>query len=99
MDQLKKTADDCLENAVKMDKRFDDWLLYTCELHAACVGIESTDEEKLQATAISLAVENTRFDQQKIAVADAKEASEKLKKQLDVASEAFKKASDKFPSG
>ena len=99
MTTLKQTADNCLTHAVAIDKKFEHWLMYTMELHAACIGTQSSDEEKLRATSISLVVEQSRFDSQNIQVADAKAASEKLGRQVDVASEAFKKASDNFPSG
>ena len=99
MTTLKKTADNCLAHAVAIDAKFDHWLMYTMELHAVCIGTQSSDEEKLRATSISLIVEQSRFDSQKNNVKDVKAASEKMGKQLDVASEAFKKASDNFPSG
>lgn len=73
--------------------------MFTCELHAACVGTESSTAEQLRATEIGLAVEQSRFDTQKNTVAEAKAASERLGKTLDTTTEAFKKASDEFPSG
>ena len=99
MTTLKRTADNCLAHAVAIDEKFEHWLMYTMELHAACIGTQSSDEEKLRATSISLLVEQSRFDAQKDTVEVAKETSKTLEKQLNVASEAFKKASDNFPSG
>ena len=99
MSQLKSSADECLGKAMKLDKRFEDCMLCTCEVYAACVGTESSEMENFQAIAISLAVENLIFDQQKNTIADARAASDKLGKQMDGVSEAFKKASDNFPSG
>lgn len=89
---LKTIADSCLRHAQMIDKKFEKWLMYTIELHAACVGTKSLNEEESRASSINLVVEQTRFDIQKSNVADAKAASEKLGKQLDV-------ASDDFPTG
>lgn len=99
MDTLKIIADNCLTRAVAMDQKFENWLMYTMELYSVCVGTRSSDEEKLKATALSLVVEQTRFDSQTDTVKQAKATSEKLGEQLSVASKAFKKASDNFPSG
>ena len=99
MTKLKKIADNCLTFAVTIERKFEDWLMYTMELYLACIGTHSSEEEKFNATSISLIVEQSRFDSQNDTVAEAKAASEKLGKQMDVVSELFKKASDKFPSG
>ncbi|KAI1869369.1 hypothetical protein JX265_006459 [Neoarthrinium moseri] len=48
---------------------------------------------------INLVAEGSRLDYQKSTVEEAKKAHEELGKQVGVASEAFKKASDEFPTG
>jgi hypothetical protein len=99
MDNLKTVSDDCYDKVTEIEKHFDDWLDFARELHAACAGTDSSAQEKLRATEIDLAVQHARFDSQKTTVDEAKLASDKFGKQLDVASEAFKKVSDGFPSG
>lgn len=98
MKMLKSIADGCLSRAIAVDNKFEQWLMYTTELYAACIGTQSSDEEKLRATSISLIVEQSRFDLQKNSVADAKATSKQLQEKVKVASEAFNKASDNFPS-
>ncbi|KAK3938884.1 hypothetical protein QBC46DRAFT_343143 [Diplogelasinospora grovesii] len=55
--------------------------------------------DSLLSNEICLAAEHTRLDYQKGTVEEAKKASETLGKQVGLAAEAFKKASDEFPSG
>jgi hypothetical protein len=97
MKQLKASADDCFDRAMRIDKKFDEWLMFTSELHATCVSIESDEEEKLRATELTLTAQESRFDPQQNA--DPKAMSERLGKQLTVATAAFKKASDELPKG
>jgi outer membrane murein-binding lipoprotein Lpp len=99
MSALKTGADDCLDHATAIDKVFDDWLMYVCELHAGCVNESATTKDALASNAICLVAEQSRLDYQQAALADAKDATEKIGKTLDLASEAYKKASDSFPSG
>ncbi|KAL5589346.1 hypothetical protein FOVSG1_011213 [Fusarium oxysporum f. sp. vasinfectum] len=96
---LSRGAQTCLDASIAMDKKFTEWLLYVCELHAACVQQESTTREALLSNEICLAAESTRLDYQKSAVEEAKKAQDLLGKQVTTASEAFKKASDEFPTG
>ncbi|KAF4949191.1 hypothetical protein FGADI_9048 [Fusarium gaditjirri] len=96
---ISRGAQTCLDASIAMDKRFTDWLLYVCEMHAACVQQENTTRDALLSNEICLAAESTRLDYQKTAVEEAKNAQELLGKQVKTASEAFKKASDEFPTG
>lgn len=82
-----------------MDKKFDDWLLYVCEMHAACVQEENDTREAALSNEMCLAAEATRLDYAKSTVEEAKKASEVIGNQVSTASEAFKKASDEFPTG
>ena len=99
MNALKNDADECFQAAQRIDAKFDAWLMYVCEMHAACVQQSSSTQEKLNSTAINLAAENTKLEYTNAAVGDAKKATTMLEKQLDTASQAYKMASDKFPSG
>lgn len=69
------------------------------ELHAACVQTSSTTEEQMYATQLNMAVAQSRFTEAKGTVDFAKEKREKFGKQVDQAADAYKQASDKFPSG
>ncbi|KAL2163035.1 hypothetical protein VTH06DRAFT_6871 [Thermothelomyces fergusii] len=69
------------------------------ELHSACVGEQSSNEERLQATQINMAVAQRRLEGMDEAVRSAKDAVDTYAKQMDLAAEAFKKASDSFPTG
>lgn len=55
--------------------------------------------DTLLSNQICLAAEQTRMDYQKETVDEAKKATELLGKQVGLASDAFKKASDDFPTG
>jgi hypothetical protein len=82
-----------------MDKKFEEWLWFAADLHSNCVQEQSSNEERRLATEVNMSVAQRQFDSQKNTVDEAKKISQKLGKQLDVASEAYKKASDSFPSG
>lgn len=99
MNAIKNSAQTCADRAHDMEKRFNDWLFYACEMHAACVEQERTNTDIMTANEISIAAEQTKLDSQKDAVAMAKSATDLLGKQVETSSEAFKKASDNFPSG
>ncbi|KAH2534612.1 hypothetical protein KXW97_007790 [Aspergillus fumigatus] len=96
---VKKAADECHTRALQMDKKFEEWLWFAADLHSNCVQEQSSNEERLLATKVNMSVAQRQFDSQKNTVEEAKKISEKLGKQLDVTSEAYKKASDSFPSG
>lgn len=96
---VKKAADECHTRAVQMDKKFEEWLWFAADLHSNCVQEQSSNEERLLATKVNMSVAQRQFDSEKNTVEEAKKISEKLGKQLDVTSEAYKKASDRFPSG
>ena len=96
---MKSGATQCYDVAVKLDKRFEDWLLYTCEIHAACVQQENTTRDSLASNSICIAAEQTRLDYGKTAVEEAEKASKLLGSQVQLAGDAFKKASHEFPTG
>ncbi|GIK00972.1 hypothetical protein Aspvir_005002 [Aspergillus viridinutans] len=96
---VQKAAEECHARALQMDKKFEEWLWHAADLHSNCVQEESSNEERRLATEVNMSVAQRQFDSQKNTVEEAKKISEKLGKQLDVASEAYKKASDNFPSG
>ena len=99
LNALKNGAQQCLTSAKAMDEKFELWLLYVCEMHAACTQEEQSTRDQLISNAASVAIAQTQLDTQKDTAAEAKKAQELMGKQVTLASEAFKKASDEFPSG
>ncbi|KAK7225016.1 hypothetical protein V2G26_013019 [Clonostachys chloroleuca] len=99
LNTIKAGANSCLDAAQKIDKKFEDWLLFACELHAACVAQDQTNQEALLSNEACIAAEQTRLDLAKSSVEDAKKTTELLGKQVSMAGDAFKTASDKFPTG
>lgn len=96
---VKVAADDCYNNVKEIDEKFDRWLQHCMELHAACMQTQSTNAERLNTTEMNMAVAQTMFDSQKTTVDETREITENFAKQVGVATEAFKRASDKYPSG
>jgi hypothetical protein len=96
---IKSGADDCYQKAKEVDSDFDKWLQHAMELHAACVQTQSSTDEQIYATQLNMAVAQNRFSAGQDTVKFAKETADKFGKQVDLASEAYKKASDEFPSG
>ena len=96
---IKSNASECFETAVKIDQKFDGWLLYACELHAACVEQENTTRESLLSNKVCLTAEQTRLDYRKATVETAETTSKIFGKQVELAEQAFKKASGEFPTG
>lgn len=99
LESLRAAATDCYESAKTIDEKFDVWLWQACELHLACVATQSSTEDKLAINEIDLAVTKTSIDYQKETVESAKKATQNLEKSLNAATEAYKKASDEFPTG
>ncbi|KAJ6258827.1 hypothetical protein Dda_6881 [Drechslerella dactyloides] len=99
MGDLKLASDKSNEKAREIDKAFQIWLDYIRDFHAACVEKESSNESQLRQNEIDIAAKKTHLKGQKEAVGLAKKTCKKLSDQLDKVSEAFEKASDKFPSG
>ena len=91
-------ATTCYEAAKKIDLSFEEWLYHVCELHLACIARQTSTGDKLIANDIERAVTQVSIDYQQLAV-DQLEKSQKLEKQLDVTTEAYKLASDGFPKG
>lgn len=80
-----------------MDKKFEEWLLLACELHAACVEQQVTTHDQALSNEVALAVEQIQLSSQQPAAEDTKRTSEMLGKQAVLASEAFQKASSVYP--
>ncbi|EFR01506.1 hypothetical protein MGYG_04514 [Nannizzia gypsea CBS 118893] len=96
---IKKSADDCYDRAKTIDKGFNDWMLYATELYACCVQKESTAEEQLSKTKLQMLAAQNILKTDEVNVKNQKEATRTFKKQLQMASSVYKKASDDFPSG
>ena len=99
MDQLKLMADDCHSKVSAIDQKFEEWLHYTSDLHTACVETDTSVSDKIHETAIDKMVKETQLEHSSQTMVKAKAKSEQLGKSLKQASEAFKKASDEFPTG
>ena len=99
LNTISNGADDCLTAVRKIDKKFDDWLMFACELHAACVAHEQETHDALLSNEACVAAEQTRLEGAKASVEDARKATQTLEKQVNMAGDAFKLASDKFPTG
>ena len=89
----------CLDAVTAIDKKFENWLLYACELHAACVQKDQDTQDAILSSEVCVATEQCRLEGQKATVDQAKKASDLLESQVKMAGDAFKQASDKFPTG
>ncbi|KAH0524105.1 hypothetical protein TsFJ059_009015 [Trichoderma semiorbis] len=96
---IKKAADKCYNNVKEIDEKFDRWLRHCMELHAVCMQTQSSNAERLVATEMDMAVAQKTVDSQKSEVDKTRERTQTFGKQMEVATEAFKRASDKYPSG
>ncbi|APA07394.1 hypothetical protein SS1G_13030 [Sclerotinia sclerotiorum 1980 UF-70] len=99
MDILKKGALECKEKAVNIDTAFGDWLKYVNELHQVSEETMGDNDSKKAANDINLKVQDILLDKTSIAEQTSKKAVESLGENLKVTREAFKKASDNYPSG
>lgn len=98
-DMLRQSTNDCFERAKELDLKFTNWLLYVCELYAACVKLAGGDRDALLSNQLSFVAEQSRIDYDKSSIDEAKKIKELLAKQIDNASNSFRKAADGFPSG
>ncbi|KAH7174207.1 uncharacterized protein B0J16DRAFT_417757 [Fusarium flagelliforme] len=96
---VSRGAEDCLQASIAMDKKFADWLLFACELYAACVRQESTTRQEDLSNEICLAAESTCIELQKSAGDETGKSQELLAKQVTAVANTSKKASDEFPPG
>ncbi|KAI8623310.1 hypothetical protein F5Y19DRAFT_458989 [Xylariaceae sp. FL1651] len=99
LNTIKRGAETCHQAAKKIEEKFNTWLLYACEMHSACAEQETNIRDSLLKNEIVLMTEKASLEEQQQAVDTAKKASELLKDQVATATEAFKKASENFPSG
>lgn len=99
LNAMKRSADDCYLKAKDIDSEFEAWLNHAMELHAACVQIESSTEEKMRTTQLNMAVARSRFVVTGDAVKSTSETVNKFSKQVELAVQAYKRASDEFPNG
>jgi len=62
MSQLKVMADDCHDKVSAIDSKFDEWLRYTGDLHAACVDTDTTGADQIHETAIDKILKETQLE-------------------------------------
>jgi hypothetical protein len=96
---LKQGALECKAKAVNIDKAFGNWLAYVNELHQVAEETMGDNDSKKAATDINLRVQDILLDKTSIAEQSSKKAVESLGENLKVTRDAFKKASDDYPSG
>lgn len=89
----------CAERSMSIARKFDEWLFYACETHAACVNQERTDQDVLVSNEACAAAEAYRTVSQSDTAKLAKGAADVMATQIEVSSTAFKKASQECPSG
>lgn len=88
----------CAERATTISRKFQDWLDYACEMHAACVDQERTEQDAVISNEIRMAAESHKLESQRDAVGSARGAADLLAKQVSMTSDAFKIAAAKCPS-
>lgn len=99
MEELRNTADLCAKESVSIDDKFDKYLEFIKELSQACEQQQGLTSSAIKDTARDLEAENVRLAGQERATQAAEGLAKRMEKELTVASEAYKKASDEFPSG
>lgn len=82
-----------------MDNKFEQWLLYVCEMHAACVQQENNTRDALLSNELCLAAENARLDTRSTFSEEARKVSETFVQHVQIAAEAYRTALDEFPPG
>ncbi|PNP59154.1 hypothetical protein THARTR1_01402 [Trichoderma harzianum] len=96
---VKVAADDCYNKVKEIDEKFERWLQHCMELHSACMQTQSTNAERLSTTERNMAVAQTFFDSQKSTVDETRKITQDFAKQVEAATETFKRASDAYPTG
>ncbi|KAK5654684.1 hypothetical protein OQA88_7008 [Cercophora sp. LCS_1] len=91
-------ANECSKIAIEIDSAFDLFLEFVRELSQACDNQKNTTGEELDATDRDLKAEKAKRDAQERAVKSAEAMAKRMEEELGVASEAYKKASDEYPS-
>ncbi|KAJ4185163.1 hypothetical protein NW755_008606 [Fusarium falciforme] len=99
LETLCRSSLECFEAAKAIDEKFEEWLYHACELHLACIATQASNDDQLSVNEIELAVTKASIDFRKQTADEAKAATRNLEKSLDAATEAYKKASDDFPTG
>lgn len=96
---LCRSSLECFEAAKAIDEKFEEWLCHACELHLACIATQASNNDQLSVNEIELAVTKASIDYRKQTADEAKAVTRNLEQSLDAATEAYKKASDDFPTG
>ncbi|KAE8396006.1 hypothetical protein BDV23DRAFT_65742 [Aspergillus alliaceus] len=99
MESLRDTADECYQEAKKIDDKFLEWLNFMSDFHAACEQKSTNTEHDLQDTKVNLAVQESIKDDQEAQVKENKRLAEKYEKHLDEMEKQYKKAAEAIPSG
>jgi hypothetical protein len=76
LEAVEQGAQACVDAVTAIDKKFEDWLMFTCELHAACVDKEQLTQEAIISSEVCVAAEQTRLDYQRSTVEQAKKTTD-----------------------
>ncbi|EEU39662.1 uncharacterized protein NECHADRAFT_43968 [Fusarium vanettenii 77-13-4] len=99
LDRLCRSSLECYEAARSIDEKLEQWLNHASELHLACIATQASNHDQLSVNEIGLAVTKASIDYREETGDEAKAVTRNLEKSLDAATEAYKKASDGFPTG
>ena len=99
LETLGDSATTCYKAAKEIDLKFEEWLYHVCELHVACIATQTSTNDKLIANDIERSATQISIDYQKVSVAQLEKTTKKLEEQLNVTTEAYRKASEEFPTG
>ncbi|KAB8264991.1 hypothetical protein BDV32DRAFT_145025 [Aspergillus pseudonomiae] len=99
MKTLTEVAKASEDRAREMEQAFQMWLDVVCELHACVVQTSTNASEKRTANQVQLAAAQMRLASTKEARKVAKKSLDTLQNSLQMATSAYKKAADEFPSG
>ncbi|EPS44446.1 hypothetical protein H072_1570 [Dactylellina haptotyla CBS 200.50] len=98
-DGIKASVSQSVEISVKVDQKFEEWLIFVRDLHAACVQEQGDDHDRLQKDQIQTAVERSLLNTRAQPAEQGKNVANLLGDQIKFAEETFKKLSDEFPTG
>jgi septal ring factor EnvC (AmiA/AmiB activator) len=96
---LKESTKKCQTCIGKVEKSFDDWLLFVCELHQASVQREDNTYQMIRANEAHLEAKQQRLSGTVETRAKVEEAVKRMSQVLDTTEGAFKQAAESFPSG
>lgn len=96
VDLLERGARECFTAVSGVDRKFNDWLQYACELHERCVAVKGSDSERaLSKKIVEAAVKSKTVDLNAV----SRDTVDRMAKQVDLTIETFEAVSGDFSSG